>query len=106
MDCRYSAAANKAENKIKADQTCGPVRVGALESMAASRLPLPLARLYKTYLAIELGFSKGICDGLYQSILDGHLDAILISDAPQNSILNRTVIFDEELLIITPLELL
>lgn len=96
------ALANEAENKIKADQPCGPFRLGALESMAALRLPLPLARLYETYPAIELDFSTGIRDGLYQSLLDGHLDAILIGDAPQNPILNRTVIFDEELIIIAP----
>lgn len=94
--------AYEAEHKIKNDQPCGPFRVGALESMAASRLPLPLAQLYETYPAIELELITGIRDTLYQSLIDGTLDAILIGDAPQNPILNRTLIFDEELIIIAP----
>ena len=94
------ALAQEAEHQIKSDQPCGPFRVGALESMAAARLPLPLAQLYATYPAIELELVTGIRDTLYQSLIDGALDVILIGDAPQNSLLNRTLIFDEELVII------
>lgn len=96
------ALMHEAENKIKDDQPCGLFRVGALESMAASRLPLPLAQLYENYPAIELELVTGIRDTLYQSLMDGELDVILIGDAPQNPILNRTLIFDEELIIIAP----
>lgn len=94
--------ANEAEHKIKSDHPYGPLRVGALESMAASRLPLPLAQLYETYPALELELVTGIRDTLYQSLLDGALDVVLIGDAPQNLILDRTLIFDEELIIIAP----
>ena len=94
------ALAQEAEHQIKSDQPCGPFRMGALESMAAARLPLPLAQLYATYPAIELELVTGIRDTLYQSLIDGALDVILIGDAPQNSLLNRTLIFDEELVII------
>lgn len=92
----------EAENKIKADQPCGPLRVGALESMAATRLPAPLAQLYSIYPAIKLELVTGIRDGLYQSLLDGELDVVLIGDAPQNPLLNRSLIYDEELIIIAP----
>lgn len=94
------ALAQEAEHQIKSDQPCGPFRVGALESMAAARLPLPLAQLYATYPAIELELVTGIRDTLYQSLIDGALDVILIGDAPQNPLLNRTLIFDEELILI------
>jgi DNA-binding transcriptional LysR family regulator len=94
--------ADEAEHKIKSDQPYGPLRVGALESMAASKLPLPLARLYETYPTIELELVTGIRDTLYQSLIDGALDVALIGDAPQNPILDRTLIFDEELIIIAP----
>lgn len=93
---------HEVEHKIKSDHPHGPFRVGALESMAASKLPLPLARLYETYPSIELELVTGIRDTLYQSLIDGELDIILIGDAPQNTILDRTLIFDEELIIIAP----
>lgn len=91
---------NEAEHKIKSDNPCGPFRVGALESMAASKLPRPLAQLYETYPTIELELVTGIRDTLYQSLIDGVLDVILIGDAPQNTLLDKTLIFNEELIII------
>lgn len=94
--------ANEAEHKIKSDQIYGHLRFGALESMAASKLPLPLARLYEAYPTIELELVTGIRDTLYQSLIEGALDVVLIGDAPQNPILDRTLIFDEELIVIAP----
>lgn len=94
--------AYEAEHRIKSDHPSGPFKVGALESMAASKLPLPLAQLYETYPSIELELVTGIRDTLYQSLIDGAVDVVLIGDAPQNPILDRTLIFDEELIIIAP----
>lgn len=94
------ALSYEVESKMKDDKPCGRLRVGALESMAASRLPQPLAALYTKYPEIELELTTGIRDTLYQLLIDGQLDVILIGDAPLNLLLSSTVIYDEELVII------
>ncbi|MBM3070868.1 LysR family transcriptional regulator [Lelliottia sp. RWM.1] len=79
----------------------GTLRLGALDSMAATRLPTPLTLLYKRHREIAIELVTGISSTLYRSILDYELDAAFIADAPHDERLERFPAFDEKLVIVT-----
>lgn len=91
---------SQAENQIKNNKPSGRFRLGVLESLAATRLPAPLSKLYETYPDIELELSTGIRDSLYADLINVQCDAIIVADAPQNHKLQRVTLYQEELFII------
>lgn len=92
----------EAENKIKQDQPGGKFRLGAMDSMAATRLPEPLAALYSQYPDIALDLTTGISRTLYELLLDNQLDAAFIADAPKDDRLERIAVYEEALVLISP----
>lgn len=100
--CQIVKLVNTAELNIKLDQPGGIFRLGALESMAATRLPIPLAKLYEKFPAIKLELTTGIRDTLFNALINGQHDAIFIADAPFDERLERFIAFKEELIIIAP----
>ncbi|KAA3667995.1 LysR substrate-binding domain-containing protein [Pectobacterium carotovorum] len=93
---------DEAENHVRHSVPGGKFRLGALDSMAATRLPAPLARLHAQNPTLELELSTGISKWLYDALLDNRLDAAFLADAPQDDRLERLSIFEEELFIIAP----
>ncbi|MFV5515932.1 LysR family transcriptional regulator [Acinetobacter gerneri] len=98
--CQIVKLVNTAELNIKTNCPGGKFRIGALESIAATRLPLPLTKLYEGVPNIELELITGIRDTLYNALINGQHDAILIGDAPFDEKLERVTAFEEELIII------
>ncbi|HEF0061672.1 LysR family transcriptional regulator [Citrobacter sp. FDAARGOS_156] len=78
----------------------GRFRLGALDSMAATRLPEPLARLYQQHQSVKVELVTGISRTLLDAVLSHELDAAFIADAPANDRLERMVVYKEELVII------
>lgn len=93
---------DEAESHVRHSVPGGKFRLGALDSMAATRLPAPLARLHAQNPTLELELSTGISKWLYDALLDNRLDAAFLADAPQDDRLERLSIFEEELFIIAP----
>ncbi|WP_409306581.1 LysR family transcriptional regulator [Pectobacterium sp. B1J-3] len=94
------ALVTTAESQVKGAEPGGKFRLGAMDSMAATRLPKPLAALYRRYSDLELELSTGISRFLYESLINNHLDAAFIADAPQDDRLERVAVFSEELVIV------
>lgn len=90
-----------AEQQVAQPVPGGRFRLGALDSMAATRLPAPLAALYRLHrdIAIELetGTSRDLCD----AVLEHRLDAAFVADARADDRLERMAVFEETLVIIT-----
>lgn len=78
----------------------GRFRLGALDSMAATRLPEPLARLYQQHQSVKVELVTGISRTLLDAVLSHELDAAFIADAPVDDRLERMAVYKEELVII------
>ena len=78
----------------------GRFRLGALDSMAATRLPEPLARLYQQHQSVKVELVTGISRTLLDAVLSHELDAAFMADAPADDRLERMVVYKEELVII------
>lgn len=89
------------EQQVSQAAPGGTFRLGALDSMAATRLPHPLATLYQRHPDVAVELTTGISSTLYEAILRHELDAAFIANAPQDDRLERIPVFAEELVIIT-----
>lgn len=95
---------NQAERQAIKPQPGGRFRLGALDSMAATRLPAPLSTLYRQHQGIAIELVTGISQVLHEAVINHDLDAAFIADAPDDSRLERLAVFTEELVIIAPAE--
>lgn len=91
----------QAEEQAIRPQPGGRFRLGALDSMAATRLPGPLARLYRQHQSVSVELVTGISRTLLDAVLSHELDAAFIADAPFDDRLARRSVYREELVIIT-----
>ncbi|AVO49201.1 LysR family transcriptional regulator [Melaminivora suipulveris] len=106
---RLLALAEEARQAVCADQPRGRLRIGAMESTAAARLPAPLARLHAQWPALELELRTGSSRPLVDDVLAHRLDCALVAWPPpglegeQDALpLARTPVFTERLLLALP----
>ena len=97
---KICALMDEAELCVKGMEPGGRLRIGALESAAAARLPEVLARLHAEYPNIELELVIGTSSSLYVDVLENRLDAVFVVDAPHDDRLDRVEAFDEQLVLI------
>lgn len=81
----------------------GLLRLGSMESSAASRLPKILSRYHDTYPAVQIELMTAASMPLIERVLEGELDLVMSSDPPDDPRLSCTHCFDEELVLIMPL---
>src|SRR4030095_17116072 len=62
----------------------GVLRLGALESTAASRLPAILATYHRAYPDVSVELMTGTNDALTAAVLDRRVDAAFVAEAPAN----------------------
>ena len=79
----------------------GVLRLGALESTCASRLPDVLARFHDRCPTISVELRTDTNDGLVTAVADRRLDAAFIAEAPSNDALAFAPLFHETLLLVT-----
>lgn len=89
-----------AEQQVVRPVPGGRFRLGALDSLAATRLPEPLAHLYQQHQSVKVELVTGISRTLLNAVLSHELDAAFIADAPADDRLERMVVYKEELVII------
>lgn len=92
--------AREAANAIKSDRPTGVLRLGAMESTAAARLPEPLGRFHERYPEVALELFSGDPLDLVKQVLCSELDAALIADPISDPRLESLEIYDEELVIV------
>ncbi|MDR2055218.1 MAG: LysR family transcriptional regulator [Desulfovibrio sp.] len=93
---------SEGERQVKNAGPGGKLRIGAMESTAAVRLPERLAALHNFHPAIELELITGTSRGLYQRLLENQLDVIFAADVPQDGRVERVPVFEERLVVIAP----
>ena len=101
---KICALMDEAELCVKGMEPGGRLRIGALESAAAARLPEILARLHAEYPHVELELVIGTSSSLYVDVLENRLDAVFVVDAPHDDRLERVEAFEERLVLIATCE--
>ena len=96
---RLSAEAQAA---LKAHAPHGMLKIGALESTAATRLPPLLARYHREYPTVRLELTTGTSGALVDKVLREELEAAFVAEPfpPRNLELQHA--FTEDLVLITP----
>jgi DNA-binding transcriptional LysR family regulator len=79
----------------------GVLRLGALESTTASRLPSILAGFHGRYPDVRLELTTGTNDALVSQLVDRKLDAAFIAEPPAVRTLEHIAVFPERLIVIT-----
>lgn len=92
--------AKEAVQAIQSDRPSGVLRLGAMESTAAARLPEPLGRFHDRYPDVALELYSGDPRELIKQVLRADLDAALITDPIPDRRLETLAIYDEELVIV------
>ena len=99
------ALAEEARQALQPSQPQGRLRLGALESTAASRLPGPLAQFHGQWPGVALELSTGASQDLLERLRAHALDAVLIAwppGQPSDPALDAVPVFCEELLLALP----
>lgn len=102
---RLLALAEEARQAVHPGQPVGRLRLGAMESTAASRLPAPLARLHGRWPDLALELVTGATQALVDQLRAHTLDAVLVAwppGVPPDPALQAQPVFTEELLLVLP----
>jgi DNA-binding transcriptional LysR family regulator len=79
----------------------GALKLGALESTTASRLPRILADFHRRYPEVRLELTTGTNDDLMTQVADRRLDAAFTAEPPAARVLDHIPVFAERLIVIT-----
>jgi len=98
---RMLSLADEARRAVHPDAApCGPLRIGAIESSATSRLPRLLARFHARYPEVSLELSTGTGPQLLDATLDHKLDGAIVAIDVKRPKLRRTSMYREDLVLI------
>jgi DNA-binding transcriptional LysR family regulator len=95
--------ADEAKGAVSTGTPRGRLRLGALESTTASRLPAILSDYHKRYPEVSVELKTGTNDFLATAVGDRRLDAAFIAQAPVQKDLSSIPLFPEHLVVITSL---
>jgi DNA-binding transcriptional LysR family regulator len=100
---RLLRLADEARTVVSGQSPSGVLRLGALESTSASRLPLLLAKFHDTYPNVRLELQTGTNDGLTDAVRERRLDAAFVAEAPSDGFFASLPLFREKLVLISSL---
>lgn len=80
----------------------GVLRIGALESTTASRLPAVLAAFHRRYPDVHVELSTGTNDALVAALAARRIDAAFVAEAPHDAAVEAMPLFRERLVLISP----
>jgi DNA-binding transcriptional LysR family regulator len=95
--------AEEAKGAMSAGPPRGTLRLGALESTAASRLPAILSAFHTRYPEVSIELKTGTNDALVMAVIERQLDAAFIAQTPVHKELSSLSLFAEHLVLITAL---
>ncbi|MBN3728037.1 LysR substrate-binding domain-containing protein [Burkholderia sp. Ac-20379] len=103
---RLLALADEARHAVRADRPHGRLRLGTMESTAASRLPAVLARYHQHWPEVGLELVTGVTQALIAQVRDFELDAALVATPPldtlDHAVFDSAPVYREPLVLIAP----
>jgi DNA-binding transcriptional LysR family regulator len=99
---RLLQLADEAQMSVKGTQEpAGQLRIGSMETTAASRLPRLLSAFHRKYPQVDLVLDTGPTDYLVQAVLNHKVDMALVAAPVERPELEQVPVFMEELVLIT-----
>ncbi len=92
----------QARNAVLGDAPRGVLRLGTLESTAASRLPPFLSRYHGKYPAVRVELTTGTTDSLVEAVLGRKLEAAFVAECDSAAPVEAMPVFPEELVVVAP----
>jgi DNA-binding transcriptional LysR family regulator len=104
---RLLALADEARHAVSENRPQGRLRLGTMESTAASRLPRVLATYHQRWPQVTLELATGVTRALIESVRTFEVDAAVMArpiepDALPAEQFESVPVFKEELLLLTP----
>jgi DNA-binding transcriptional LysR family regulator len=99
---RLLALSSEAEAALRGGAPRGVLRLGALESTAATRLPPVLSRYHLAYPEVRLELVTGTSGALVGKVLSGEIEAAFVAEPFTSQGLETRLAFHEELVLIAP----
>ncbi|HZP91559.1 MAG TPA: LysR substrate-binding domain-containing protein [Burkholderiales bacterium] len=93
---------SEAENLVRAGAPRGTLRIGTMESTAASRLPPLLSRYHSAYPEVRLELVTGTSGALVAKVLDYEVEAAFVAEPTIDKSLESQPAFSEDLVLIAP----
>lgn len=93
--------AGEARDAMQPTAPRGRLRIGSMESTAASRLPLPLAQFHQQWPEVQLELTTGSTQALIDQVRTFALDAALIAGPIDDPTFEAVPLYIEELVIVT-----
>lgn len=100
---RLLQLAEEAKGAVSATPLRGTLRLGSMESTAATRLPGILARFHVEYPNVRVELTTGTNDALTAALADRSIDAAFVAEPPKSARFASVPAFDERLVLITAL---
>lgn len=97
---RLLGLADEARAAVRLDSVCGRLRLGAMESVAASRLPGPLAEFHGRYPDVTVELQTAPSRELITRLLAGALDAAIVGDEVDDARFTSLPLYQEELVLV------
>lgn len=94
----------EAKGALSQSAPSGLLRLGALESTTASRLPRLLAAYHKQYPQVRVELTTGTNDALTAAVAERRLDAAFVAEPPASNDLSHLPLFAERLVIIAAID--
>jgi DNA-binding transcriptional LysR family regulator len=98
---RLLALADEARDAVQDARPRGVLRLGAMESTAAVRLPGPLADFHRLHPDVAIELRTGSPDILAKAILAGELDAAFVAEPIADAPFDKMHAFDEVTVIVS-----
>lgn len=93
---------NEAEQAVKdSEMPSGTLRIGAMETTTATRLPIILARYHETFPDVELSLKTGPTARLLEDVLNYVVEAAFVAGPVDHPQLQRAAIIQEELVLVS-----
>ena len=90
----------QARSAVMGDAPRGVLRVGTLESTAASRLPPLLSRYHRKYPGVRVELSTGTTDALVDAVMSRRIEGAFVADCVPTPQLEAMPAFQEELVVV------
>jgi DNA-binding transcriptional LysR family regulator len=100
---RLIQLSDEARDAVSGTTPRGVLRLGSLESTAASRLPTILAGFHQRYPEVRLELVTGTNDAMLGLLVERKLDAAFIAEPPSVRTLDYIPVFSERLTLISDL---
>jgi len=97
---RLMQLSEEARNAVAGGRPQGLLRIGALESTTASRLPRVLAAFHRAYPDVHIELMTGTNDALTGAVASRRIEAAFVAEAPGDRSFAAQPLFRERLLVI------